>query len=59
MGNMSKKKNTAQTVHEEITEQILIEIKCLARNQTKPTNYLLVVIVSIVSSALTALAIML
>ena len=56
---MSGKKNTAQTVHEEITEQILLEIKWLARNQTKPTNYLLVVIVSIVSSALTALTIML
>jgi hypothetical protein len=56
---MPNKCKAAQTVHEEITEQILIEIKWLARNQTKPTNYLLVVIVSIVSSALTALTIML
>lgn len=53
------KEITKQIVHEDITEQILYEVKWLSQNQTKPTNYLLVVIISIVSSALTALAVLL
>lgn len=39
--------------HEQLTEQIYYEVRRLTRNQTEPVNYLVVIIVSIISSGLT------
>lgn len=44
----------SKTLHEELTEQIYFEIKWLQENQTQPTNYLIVIVVSMLSSALVA-----
>lgn len=43
-----------QEVHDWYTEQIWLKVKWLTQNQTRPTNYLVVIIVSMLSSALTA-----
>ena len=50
---MESNRREEQTQHERITDQILYEVKWLS-DRWRPTNYLAIILVSIISSAITA-----